>query len=193
VLRHLKNLTVRVINPSVRKKTWGNDSWTDAVQQGRILLAQGKKEILTNELWTRKKLAAVLELAKTTPQKITQIGSLDYWVFADKWYTSGKDLEADEVLALLKSSQLRTRQSIERAKSLSSARNDPAEAKRGQIPSGLRLLIWAKYEGTCADCGATSELQFDHIIPVALGGATSEENLQILCGSCNRSKGISIG
>jgi 5-methylcytosine-specific restriction endonuclease McrA len=40
----------------------------------------------------------------------------------------------------------------------------------------------------CVQCGAAEDLQFDHILPVALGGATSVENLQILCGDCNRAK-----
>jgi len=42
--------------------------------------------------------------------------------------------------------------------------------------------------GTVTPCNAarTEELQFDHVLPVALGGATSVENLQILCGDCNR-------
>jgi 5-methylcytosine-specific restriction endonuclease McrA len=37
-------------------------------------------------------------------------------------------------------------------------------------------------------CDSTEELQFDHILPVALGGATSIENLQILCADCNCAK-----
>ncbi len=36
------------------------------------------------------------------------------------------------------------------------------------------------------------ELQFDHLIPLAFGGATTEQNLQILCGPCDRRKGASI-
>ena len=126
------------------------------------------------------------------PQKIGQVGNRDFWVYEEKWYSSSKDLEPDEVLALLKASAVRAKQTIDRAKSLASAKSSPIDAKRGQIPSDLRLLIWAKYEGSCADCGSSSELQFDHIIPVVMGGATSEENLQILCASCNRRKGPSL-
>jgi 5-methylcytosine-specific restriction endonuclease McrA len=35
-------------------------------------------------------------------------------------------------------------------------------------------------------------LQFDHIIPVALGGATSAQNLQLLCRQCNLAKSAGI-
>src|SRR5262249_38150822 len=41
-------------------------------------------------------------------------------------------------------------------------------------------------------CGATNELQFDHVIPVALGGGSSADNLQLLCGPCNRRKGAGL-
>lgn len=37
-----------------------------------------------------------------------------------------------------------------------------------------------------------SNLERDHIIPLARGGTTTMENLQTLCRSCNRAKGIKI-
>ena len=37
------------------------------------------------------------------------------------------------------------------------------------------------------------DLQYDHVLPVALGGATTIENLQLLCADCNRRKSDSLG
>jgi len=37
-----------------------------------------------------------------------------------------------------------------------------------------------------------SDLECDHILPLAKGGSTSMENLQTLCRSCNRKKGVSV-
>ena len=188
MLRHLKNLEIKF---SEWETKWHGD-WRYAKRRGYLLLVQGKKSIISPDIWSASRIETALRRYNDSPQKITQIGNLDYWVFEEKWYSSGRDLEADEVKALLKANQARVKQTIDRAKSLASAKTSPIEAKRGQIPSDLRLLVWAKYEGSCADCGSSSELQFDHIIPVVLGGATSEENLQILCASCNRTKGASL-
>lgn len=41
----------------------------------------------------------------------------------------------------------------------------------------------------CAHCGATDQLQVDHIVAVAKGGKTEPGNLQVLCKPCNVSKG----
>lgn len=60
--------------------------------------------------------------------------------------------------------------------------------RRIPIPAPLRALVMERDEHACAQCGATDELQIDHIIPVSKGGPTDEDNLQVLCGDCNRKK-----
>lgn len=44
----------------------------------------------------------------------------------------------------------------------------------------------------CVKCGAKSKLHIDHIVPVAAGGTSDDENLQVLCAGCNCSKGSRI-
>jgi hypothetical protein len=56
-----------------------------------------------------------------------------------------------------------------------------------------RQEVWERDGGRCVRCGSQQELQYDHIIPLARGGADSAENLQLLCASCAREKGDSIG
>ena len=63
---------------------------------------------------------------------------------------------------------------------------------RGQIAGAIRGQVWRRDNGKCAQCGSRENLQFDHIVPVSKGGATSVSNLQLLCQSCNLSKGAKI-
>lgn len=44
----------------------------------------------------------------------------------------------------------------------------------------------------CGSCGATRDLQIDHVVPISLDGDSALSNLQLLCGSCNASKGATI-
>jgi 5-methylcytosine-specific restriction endonuclease McrA len=63
---------------------------------------------------------------------------------------------------------------------------------RPAIPDDVKLFVWQRGQGACVKCGSNVELQFDYVIPVSLGGASTPENLQILCGPCNRTKSNSI-
>jgi hypothetical protein len=56
----------------------------------------------------------------------------------------------------------------------------------------LRRAVFERDGGKCTECGSTFDLQYDHVIPVALGGATTADNLELLCADCNRSKGADL-
>jgi 5-methylcytosine-specific restriction endonuclease McrA len=57
-------------------------------------------------------------------------------------------------------------------------------AGRQAIPKSVRHSVWQRDRGRCMECGACERLEFDHIIPLAMGGANTERNLQLLCGPC---------
>ena len=55
-----------------------------------------------------------------------------------------------------------------------------------------RVNIYARDDFTCQYCGEkqpTSDLTFDHVVPVAQGGRKDWENIVTCCVSCNRRKG----
>ena len=52
--------------------------------------------------------------------------------------------------------------------------------------------MFARDGGRCAECGSDFDLQYDHVIPVALGGGDGVDNLQLLCADCNRRKGAAL-
>lgn len=58
------------------------------------------------------------------------------------------------------------------------------------IPQAVKHAVWRAAGGKCSCCGSRSNLQFDHIHPVALGGTSAPGNLQLLCGSCNLRRGV---
>jgi hypothetical protein len=66
------------------------------------------------------------------------------------------------------------------------------DAAREPIPENVRLFVWRRDKGQCVRCSSRERLEFDHIIPVAAGGSSTERNIQLLCESCNRSKGASV-
>lgn len=67
------------------------------------------------------------------------------------------------------------------------------QTKRPPIPREVADAVYSRDQGRCVYCGSTENLQFDHIIPFSKGGATSLENLQLLCQKCNLEKSNKIG
>lgn len=67
------------------------------------------------------------------------------------------------------------------------------QPKRPPIPREIVDAVYKRDGGRCVYCGATENLQLDHIIPFSKGGATSLENLQLLCQKCNIEKSNKIG
>ena len=70
----------------------------------------------------------------------------------------------------------------------------PKRTDLGDLPPyrSHKPTLYGLQEGDCAGCGAHFEarhLEVDHIISRRKGGTDHIDNLQLLCGSCNRIKG----
>lgn len=110
-----------------------------------------------------------------------------WWWYEDKFYWDSHGYSAADVLALLKDRERRHERKLQRAHLALRLEQEPA-SRRNPIPRELRLAVFERDGGRCVECGSNFDIQYDHIIPVALGGATTLENLQILCAPCNREK-----
>jgi 5-methylcytosine-specific restriction endonuclease McrA len=61
-------------------------------------------------------------------------------------------------------------------------------SRRERIPEDVRLFVWERDGGRCQRCGASENLQFDHIVPASKGGGNEANNIELLCAACNQLK-----
>lgn len=120
---------------------------------------------------------------------------LAIWLYQEMVYLAdGADLTPEDVKALLNQDRNKRRLSIAKAHALQAMTSQlDRPRQRERIPQEVRIEVWQRDGGRCVECDSQLDLEFDHIIPFALGGAHTARNLQLLCGDCNRRKGMSLG
>jgi hypothetical protein len=60
--------------------------------------------------------------------------------------------------------------------------------RRALIPDDVRDAVYARDGHRCVKCGSPDDLALDHIYPWSRGGPDTQDNLQMLCRSCNSRK-----
>jgi 5-methylcytosine-specific restriction endonuclease McrA len=146
---------------------------------------------------TKAEFAALEDQQRTKPFPLGDFNGNRYWSFRGLFYYESEGLEADEVYALVIAAEMehqaRRNRQIERAKAMVAQGPQDSTPQRGHVSVEIRNYVFQRDGGQCRVCGSTVELQFDHVIPVKLGGSSEPENLQVLCGPCNRRKGATLG
>jgi hypothetical protein len=124
------------------------------------------------------------------PQYLATWRDRAFWWYDDTfyWSTAGAYTSAD-IKALLYSRRRQSKRELEHAHAVLAASASPAKRKREPIPKDVRHSVWARDEGRCVECDSDFDIQYDHIIPFSMGGASTVENLQLLCARCNQTKG----
>jgi 5-methylcytosine-specific restriction endonuclease McrA len=153
----------------------------------RYLLVEGG---VATVAWRRGAFAALMREQDERPVALLERDGRTFWAFEARVYWEDDGLDAVDVLALVRERQRRARRTLERAHA--ALAGDAAQPRREPIPRAVRLAVFERDGGRCVECGSGFELQYDHVIPLALGGATTLENLQILCAPCNRAKGAAL-
>jgi hypothetical protein len=129
------------------------------------------------------------------PVSVARSGGRVWWWFEGAFYWESGGYSDRDVLALIRDRQRRAAQKLDRAHMLlniDEGRTQRSRGRREPIPREVRRAVFERDGGKCTECGSTFDLQYDHVIPVALGGATTAENLQLLCADCNREKGADL-
>lgn len=63
---------------------------------------------------------------------------------------------------------------------------------KARISDQDRWAVWERDNFTCQHCGTRRNLTIDHIVPESKGGASTVDNYQTLCKSCNSRKGTKL-
>lgn len=117
------------------------------------------------------------------------------WLYQGRVYLSdGGALTPEDVMALVNQEANKRRLALAKAHALEAmtAQLDRPR-QREKLSQEVRLEVWQRDGGRCSECGSQADLEFDHIIPFAMGGSNTARNLQLLCGDCNRRKGMTLG
>lgn len=119
----------------------------------------------------------------------------DFWTYKKKVYvTKDQRLKPEDVVALVNEGENRRRLQLQKAHALQAmTRELVSPLRREAIPQDVKIAVWQRDGGRCVSCSSNENLEFDHIIPLAMGGANTMRNLQLLCEICNRQKGATLG
>lgn len=118
--------------------------------------------------------------------------SRSWWMYQDEFYWEDEGFAPHEVQALILERKRKKARQVERA--VAAMTGEVAQrGRRERISDDVQAQVWNRDGGCCVKCGSQERLEFDHIIPVSKGGSNTARNLQLLCETCNRSKGASIG
>lgn len=156
-----------------------------ALREVRVWVGRTDHFILDREAWEGLRAAS-------GPWLAGEAAGRRLWWAEGGWYWAPESLDAEAVALLAWDRERRQDARLDRLRKIRAAEEEAERGRRERLPDEVRATVWHRDDGRCVRCGAQEDLQFDHVIPVARGGGNAAENIQILCGPCNRSKGDRI-
>lgn len=155
----------------------------------RYFLVHGQKPV--GGPWRSRSFHTLQSEQAAHPVALFEREGRTYWLFEDRVVWEDEELGSGDVLALVRERQRRAERKLERAHA--ALAGEATDRRRVPITREVRLAVFERDGGRCVECGSRFDIQYDHVIPVALGGADTAANLQILCAPCNQAKGSTLG
>lgn len=166
----------------------------DNLESGQMYMAIHQHDEDANELWLY--FQTVINWAKMlfpdTSKKLTAVQDwgILYNKYHDKTYNS--NTLKSEVKKLLLDDDVTKDTGIIPYVLSSKTKHDEKLLSIRTFSEGQKIKAYEKQKGICPICGKHfeyEEMQGDHIVPWSKGGRTIDENLQMLCSTCNATKG----
>jgi len=156
----------------------------------RYLLTAGDIEVG----FSRREHREILHRQLENPVKLASSSTTrrTWWLFRDEFYWEDDGYDEVEVKALVLERLTQKDRRVQRAVALMQQTEAIDGPARAPLPDEVKVFVWNRDGGRCVKCGSNQRLEFDHVIPVAMGGANTARNLQLLCETCNRSKGAAL-
>jgi 5-methylcytosine-specific restriction endonuclease McrA len=163
------------------------------VRQGALLWRRHAFVVGTREAGALRPAmyARAVRAQHSEPVPLTEAAGRRWWWYRDRFWWEDEGYSPRDVVALVADRERRARRQLERAHA-ALHQERASTTRREPLPRDVRLAVWRRDRGRCRECGSGFDLQYDHVIPLALGGASGVDNLQLLCGDCNRAKGPSL-
>jgi HNH endonuclease len=129
--------------------------------------------------------------SRDNPQRLYWLGKI-VWFYNERIYEVNSIYDETEARLLVISEFDKERRKFENLNVKFSSEDSDIVSKREKIPEKTRIEVWRRDGGKCVKCSSREKLEYDHIIPVSRGGSNTSRNIELLCESCNRSKGSNI-
>lgn len=166
----------------------------DGLESGQMYMAIHQHDEDANELWLY--FQTVINWAKMlfpeAPKKLTAVQDwgILYNKYHDKTYNS--NTLKNELKTLLLDDDVTKDTGIIGYLLSDRTKHDEKLLSIRAFSEGQKIKAYEKQKGICPICGKHfeyEEMQGDHIVPWSKGGRTIDENLQMLCSTCNATKG----
>lgn len=166
----------------------------DGLESGQMYMAIHQHDEDANELWLY--FQTVINWAKMlfpdTSKKLTAVQEwgILYNKYHDKTYNS--NTLKSEVKKLLLDDDVTKDTGIIPYILSNKTKHDEKLLSIRTFSESQKIKAYEKQKGICPICGKHfeyEEMQGDHIVPWSKGGRTIDENLQMLCSTCNATKG----